>query len=91
MAELTIQLLRNPQTGKHDIIIKLHSDPDTLPLEHERLHREQVAKLLGKKTDELGQLIITRDAEQIEHGKPKQDTTTISQPLAQQQYQLTSL
>jgi len=65
MAELIIQLRRNPQTGKHDIIVKLYSDPDALPIEHERLHREHVAKLLGRDPAELGELIVTREQEKV--------------------------
>ncbi|MCS7020507.1 MAG: hypothetical protein NZU63_01615 [Gemmataceae bacterium] len=84
MAELTILLRRNPQTGKHDIIVKLHSDPDTLPMEHEQLHREQVAKLLGKDPAELGQLIITRESDAPVMPVTNQETTK-PQRLAQQQ------
>ena len=36
MAEMTIILRRDPQTGKQNIIVKLDSDPDALPLEHEQ-------------------------------------------------------
>ncbi|GIW84456.1 MAG: hypothetical protein WHU94_00815 [Thermogemmata sp.] len=78
MAQLIIQLRRNPQTGKHDILVKLHSDPDALPLEHERLHREQVAKLLGRDPTDLGELIITRESEQVSA------PTSVPEPLPRQ-------
>ena len=45
MAELTIRLRKDPETGKHDIIIDLKSDEDALPHEHEQMHREAVEKL----------------------------------------------
>ena len=35
MAELTIRLRKDPETGKHDILIDLKSDEDALPHEHE--------------------------------------------------------
>ena len=34
MAEMTIRLRVNPETGKKDIIINLRSDEDALPHEH---------------------------------------------------------
>jgi hypothetical protein len=61
MAELTIRLRRDPETGKHDIIIDLESDQDALPHEHEQMHREQVEKLIGKQN--VGKVIIEREAE----------------------------
>jgi hypothetical protein len=82
MAELIIQLRRNPQTGKHDIIVKLHSDPDALPMEHERLHREQVAKLLGRDPAELGELIVTREQENVTTPEPAAEPVQ-RQPVAQ--------
>ena len=39
MAEMTIQLKTNPETGKKDIIVSLTSDDDSLPHEHEEMHR----------------------------------------------------
>jgi FtsH ternary system domain X3-analog len=59
MAEMTIMLRRDPQTGKQNIIIKLDSDADTLSHEHEQLHRQLVEKLVGK--DNVGELIVERE------------------------------
>ena len=42
MAEMTIRLRIDPNTGKKDIIISLHSDADALPYEHEQQHRALV-------------------------------------------------
>jgi hypothetical protein len=66
MAEMTIQLRRDPQTGKQNIIVKLRSDEDALPHEHEQMHRALVDKLLAGgilKAGEEGKLIIEREEE----------------------------
>jgi hypothetical protein len=69
MAELTIRLKRDPETGKHDIIIDLKSDEDALPHEHEQAHRAAVEKLLGK--ENVGKLIVEREG-QREPSTPQQ-------------------
>jgi FtsH ternary system domain X3-analog len=64
MAEMTISLRCNPATGKKDIIVKLHSDADALPQEHEQMHRNLVDKLIHGgllKAVEVGQLIVERE------------------------------
>lgn len=66
MAELNIQLRRDPATGKHDVVINLKSDADALPHEHEQAHRELVEKILGK--DNVGKVVVEREA-------PKQPAT----------------
>jgi hypothetical protein len=63
MAEMTIMLRRDKATGKQNIIIKLDSDPDALPIEHEQMHRKLVQDLTGLKPEDLGEVIITREAE----------------------------
>lgn len=64
MALMTIHLRRDPQTGRQSIIVKLDSDADALPMEHEQLHRQLVEKLLGKglEPEDLGELIVEREA-----------------------------
>jgi hypothetical protein len=66
MAEMIIMLRRDPNTGKQNIIIKLDSDPDALPLEHEQMHRQLVEKLIGKgfKPEDMGELIVERESEE---------------------------
>jgi hypothetical protein len=59
MAELTIHLRRDPQTGKQDIVITLRSDEDALPHEHEQMHREMVEKIIGK--ENVGKVIVERE------------------------------
>ena len=66
MAEMTIRLRCDPQTGKRDIIVQLHSDADALPHEHEQLHRALVDKLVNGgvlKAGEAGKVIVEREAE----------------------------
>jgi hypothetical protein len=61
MAQVTIMLRRDPQTGKQNIIIKLDSEPDALPQEHEQMHRELVEKVFGKKLEDFGEIIVERE------------------------------
>ena len=63
MAEVLILLRRDPKTGKQNIIVKLESDPDSLPIEHEQLHKRLVEKLVGKgmKAEDLGDIVIERE------------------------------
>jgi len=63
MAEMTIMLRRDPNTGKQNIIIKLDSDPDALPLEHENMHKALAEKLIGKKLEDFGEIIVEREGE----------------------------
>lgn len=65
MALMTIRLIRNPKTGKQTVVVKLDSDADALPIEHEQLHRELVEKLVGKglNVEDLGEIVIEREAE----------------------------
>ena len=60
MAELTIRLRRDPETGKQDIVISLRSDADSLPHEHEQMHRDLVEKVIGK--GNVGKVIVEREA-----------------------------
>lgn len=64
MAEMTIRLQIDPDTGKKNILISLSSDADALPHEHEQQHRQLVEKLIQKglvKAGELGQVIVERE------------------------------
>jgi hypothetical protein len=65
VALMTIRLIRNPQTGKQTVVVKLDSDADALPHEHEHLHKDLVEKLVGKglKLEDLGEVIIERDGD----------------------------
>jgi len=64
MAEMTIRLRCDHETGKRDIIIALESDADALPQEHEALHRRLVEKLIGSgllTAEEAGKVIVERE------------------------------
>lgn len=61
MTEITIRLRKDPDTGKHDIIIDMASDEEALPHEHEQMHREAVEKIIGKHN--VGKVIIERETE----------------------------
>ena len=66
MAEMTIRLRVNPETGKKDIVISLQSDEDSLPHEHEQQHRQLVDKLIegGLLSDhEVGDVLVEREEE----------------------------
>jgi hypothetical protein len=67
MAEMTIRLQVDPVTGKRDILVKLHSDADSLPQEHEQQHRDLVNKLIHGgvlKANEVGKIIVEREEEE---------------------------
>lgn len=75
MAEMTIRLVTDPQTGKKDILVDLRSDADSLPHEHEQLHRQLVEQLVEGglvKASEVGQVIIEREEEAGEGAAPQQ-------------------
>lgn len=73
MAEMIIMLRRDPNTGKQNIIIKLDSDPDALPIEHEQMHKALAEKVLGRKLSDNDEIIVERESEQ-------QPTGPIQQP-----------
>jgi hypothetical protein len=64
MAEMTIRLIPDPETGKKNIIISLTGDEESLPHEHEQAHRALVNKVLGGakvKAEEIGHITIERE------------------------------
>ncbi|MFK8113489.1 MAG: hypothetical protein AB8B91_14890 [Rubripirellula sp.] len=84
MAEMTIRLRVNPETGKKDIVINLRSDEDAMPHEHEQQHRQLVGKLIegGILTEgEAGNLIVEREEESATENTP------VSNPQDQRQAQ----
>lgn len=85
MADMLIILRRDPQTGKQNIIVKLDSDPDALPIEHEQMHKKLVEKLIGKGLDpeDLGELIVEREGQ----AEPAQPTGKPNEPERQKQGQ----
>jgi len=73
MAEMTIQLRIDPETGKKNIIISLSSDVDAMPQEHEQQHRALVEKLIEGgtiKASELGKIVVERERKESERAAP---------------------
>jgi len=67
MAEMTIRLISDPNTGKKNIIVALRSDADALPHEHEQMHRALVDKLIQGgllKAGEVGQIVVERETDE---------------------------
>ncbi len=81
MAEMIIMLRRDPNSGKQNIIVKLDSEPDALPIEHEQLHRRLIEKLVGKglNPEDMGEIIIEREGE----AQPSQPASTPNEPQKQ--------
>jgi len=78
MAQITIRLRYNTQTGKKDLLIEYHSDDDALPIEHEQDHRALIEGLLGKgvlSADEVGEVVVSRHRPQshppLDQGTPE--------------------
>ena len=77
MAEMTIRLIPDPQTGKKNIIISLRSDADAMPHEHEQQHRHLVDKLIEGgllKAGEEGKIEVERIEDQKEPAAPVGNT-----------------
>lgn len=73
MAEMTIRLIPDPETGKRNIVISLKSDADALPSEHEQQHRLLADKLIQGgiiKASELGKITVEREEEEKEPAAP---------------------
>lgn len=63
MAKLTIRLVRDPVSGKRNVVVGYDSDADALPVEHEEEHRRLVEKLVSGglvSKAELGEIIVER-------------------------------
>lgn len=73
MAEMTIRLQVDPATGKKNIVVSLSSDSDSLPQEHETMHKELVNKLIEGgilKAGEAGDLVVEREEESAAPSTP---------------------
>jgi hypothetical protein len=68
MAQITLRLHRDPETGAPRLVVSLRTDEDSLPHEHEQRHKALVEQLLGAALpveDRGGPWIVER-----EKGKP---------------------
>ena len=66
MATMTLRLEIDPVTKKKNVWVKLDSDSDALPMEHEEQHKRLVEALLAGgtvKPEELGTITISREGQ----------------------------
>jgi hypothetical protein len=87
MADMTIRLRIDPETGKKNIIVSLSADEDALPHEHEQRHRALVEKLIQGgivKASELGKIVVERE-EEIPAPTAPVNTTPTEERRAQSQ------
>lgn len=66
MATLILRLEIDPQTRKKNVFVKLDSDADALPMEHEEQHKRIVEALLangGLKAEDIGHITIEREGQ----------------------------
>lgn len=66
MATLILRLVIDPHTRKKNVIVKLDSDADALPMEHEEQHKRIVEALLANgslKAEDLGTITIEREGQ----------------------------
>lgn len=85
MAEITVRMVFNHETGKKDIWIDFESDEDALPFEHEKQHRDVIRKLLGSgvlQPDELGEVVVKRGREKAPRKPEETPVTPVSKPIA---------
>lgn len=67
MAEVTIRLRHNPETGERELVVAFESDSDALPFEHEQDHRGAVEELLGASVKQLQEAAeVSREEERGE-------------------------
>lgn len=80
MAEITLRLRVDPQTGRKTVLVDYASDTDALPIEHEQEHKRFVDKLIeaGVLTEaDRANVVIEREAApgtvvEEEEGAPQQ-------------------
>lgn len=66
MATMILRLEIDPTTRKKNVWVKLDSDSDALPMEHEEQHKRLVEALLAGgavKPEELGTITIEREGQ----------------------------
>jgi hypothetical protein len=66
MATMILRLEIDPHTRKKNVWVKLDSDSDALPMEHEEQHKRLVEALLAGgavKPEELGTITIEREGQ----------------------------
>lgn len=74
---ILVKMVFNKKTGKKDILIDYDGDESSLPIEHEREHRQIVEHLLGKgvlRPEDVGNVSVARGTSKVS------DEKTESQP-----------
>jgi hypothetical protein len=76
MATLTLRLEIDSVTKKKNVLVKLDSDADALPMEHEEQHKKLVEALLAGghvKPEELGTITVEREGQGPTESQAKGD------------------
>jgi hypothetical protein len=84
MATLTLKLEIDPVTKKKNVLVKLDSDSDALPMEHEEQHKKLVEALLAGgqlKAEELGTITIEREGQGAAQGEAKGEPAAQREPV----------
>ena len=66
MATMTLRLEIDPVSKKKNVWVKLESDSDALPMEHEEQHKRLVELLIAGgtvKPEDLGTIVIEREGQ----------------------------
>jgi hypothetical protein len=86
MATLILRLDIDPTTKKKNVWVKLDSDSDALPMEHEEQHKRIVEALLAGgavKAEDLGTITIEREGLGPAQESPRQAESPGQEALAQ--------
>lgn len=85
MATLILRLDIDPHTKKKNVWVKLDSDSDALPIEHEEQHKRIVEALLangGLKAEDLGTITIEREGQGAAKTEEKKDAPAQREPVS---------
>ena len=85
MATLILRLEIDPHTKKKNVFVKLDSDSDALPMEHEEQHKRIVEALLangGLKAEDLGHITIEREGQGAVKQEEKKDAPAVREPVS---------
>ena len=84
MATLILRLDIDPHTKKKNVWVKLDSDSDALPMEHEEQHKRIVEALLaggGLKAEDLGTITIEREGQGAAVTEEKKEVPAQREPV----------
>lgn len=84
MATLILRLEIDPLTKKKNVLVKLDSDSDALPMEHEEQHKRIVEALLANgslKAEDLGTITIEREGQGAAKTEEKEAAPAQREPV----------